>query len=289
MRSIASVLGLLVTFSSPVCAYAENKPSWVSELRYRTDETFKVRRGQQGMPFVDLEIGNSTQRCLFDTGNMIGIGLASNVLDQLKLPEIGRWSRLDDSGQVIGVNRQFRAPRVHLFGRSLSDQTIFEFSIPDLIGTIGPDTLPGTRFTLDYCAGLLAVTNSQLEAISPTFIALPLIRSTRHPRLILTMGLVNGKPVLISLDTGASRTNIDPHLVQDLALPIGPHGASIGSIQIGTLVFSVPSAKVISKAGIDPTLTPSIQLTLGSDILAQMILTVDYTTGQLLIRDARKQ
>lgn len=289
MRPITWFLGLLMTFSGPICACAENKPSWVLELGYHTTETFKIWRGQQGMPFVELEIGNSAQRCLFDTGNMVGIGLASNVLDQLNLPETGRWSRLDDGGQVIGVNRQFRAPKVYLLGRSLSDQAIFEFSIPGLVGTIGPDTLPGTRFTLDYQAELLAVTKSQLGVIPPGFIALPLIRSTRHPRLILTMAHVNGKPVLISLDTGASRTNIDPRLVHDLALPMGQHGASIDSIQIGTLVFSVPSAKVISKAGIDPTLTPSIQLTLGSDILAQMVLTVDYTTGQLLIRDARKR
>jgi Aspartyl protease len=289
MRGIKSILGILLTFSGPVCAYAENKPSWVSELGYRTDETFKVWRGQLGMPFVELGIGNSTQRCLFDTGNMMGIGLASNVLDQLKLSEIGRWSRLEDSGQVIGVDRHFRAPKVYLFGRSLSDQTIFEFSLPGLAGTIGPDTLPGTRFTLDYRAGLLAVTKSQLGSVPQAFIALPLIRSTRHPQLILTMAQVNGKPVLISLDTGASRTNIDPNLVQALALPMGPHGVSIDSIQIGTLVFSVPSAKVISKAGIDPTLTPSLQLTLGSDILAELILTVDYATGRLLIRDARQQ
>ncbi|HEX5012364.1 MAG TPA: hypothetical protein VFY71_18390 [Planctomycetota bacterium] len=53
-------------------------------------------------------------------------------------------------------------------------------------------------------------------------------------------------------------------------------GVRIDCVGIGPLVFAVPSAKVVPKSGIDSTLTPPIQLSVGSDILAQTILTVDY-------------
>jgi predicted aspartyl protease len=241
------------------------------------------------MPFVEVTIGQSTQQWLFDTGNMVGLTLATNVLDQLNLPEIGRWESLDSDGQVIGTYRQVRAPAVRLLGQTLSDQTIFEFSDSSLVGLVGPDALPGSRFTLDYRAEVLAVTSSTIATAPPGFLVLPLTRSSRHPRLILAGGRVNSRPVLIEFDTGASRTNIDPQLVRDLALPVTANGVRIDSLAIGPLVFAVPSAKVVPKSGIDPTLTPPIQLTVGSDILAQIILTVDYAGGQLLVRDARRR
>ena len=239
------------------------------------------------MPFVQVTIGESTERWLFDTGNMVGLTLETHVLDQMNLPEVGRWDRLASDGRVIGSYRRVRAPTVRLLGQTLSDQTIYEFSDSDLVGLVGPDALPGTRFTLDYRAGVLAITSSPVEIVPPGFIVLPLRRSSRHPRLILATGRVNGRPVLIEFDTGASRTNIDPQLVRDLALPATRNGVRIESLVIGPLAFAVPSAKVVPKSDIDPTLTPPIQLSVGSDILAQIILTVDYSAGRLLVRDAR--
>jgi predicted aspartyl protease len=241
------------------------------------------------MPFVEVTIGNSTHRLLFDTGNTVGLTLATRLLDQLNLPETGRWDRLGSDGRVVGTYRQVRAPRVRLLGRTLAGQTIFEFGDPDLTGLVGPDALPGSRFTLDYRARALAVSSSPLEVVPPGFVALPLTRSWRHPRLILAMGRVNGRSVLIEFDTGASRTNIDPQLVRDLALPAARNGVRIDSLEIGPLRFVVPSAKVVPKSGIDPTLTLPIQIAVGSDILGRVTLTVDYAEGRLVVRDARRR
>lgn len=263
------------------------QPAWVAQLGYRPAEVFAVRRGHLGMPFLEVAIGDSTYWLLFDTGNMVGLTLATPLLDRLRLPESGRWNSLDSDGRVIGSYRQVRAPVVRLLGRALADQTIFEFSDTALAGLVGPDALPGTRFTLDYRAGLLAVTPSSLQAVPRGYAALPLRRSTRHPRLILASGRVNGRPVLIEFDTGASRCNIDPALVRELGLPRAGNGVRIDSLAIGPLVFVVPSARVNPKAGIDPSLSPPIQLAVGSDILSRLILTVDYARGQLLLADAR--
>jgi hypothetical protein len=263
------------------------QPAWVAELGYRPDEVFALQRGYLGMPFVQVAVGDSTYWLLFDTGNMVGLTLATPLLDRLRLPESGRWDRLDSDGHVIGSYRRARAPIVRVLGRTLADQEIFEFSDTVLGGLVGPDALPGSRFTLDYRAGILAVTQSPLQHVPAGFAAVPLTRSSRHPRLILALGRVNGRPVLIEFDSGASRSNIDSALVQELFLPPAVNGVRIDSLAIGPLVFAVPSARVNPKAGIDPTLSPPIQLAVGSDILGQLILMVDYTRGQLLLRDAR--
>lgn len=287
MKRSAVLLAAVATSFLTAAGAVAQQPSWVAQLGYRPDEVFAVRRGYLGMPFVEVAIGDSTYWLLFDTGNMVGLTLATPLLDQLRLPESGRWNSVGSDGRVISSYRRVQAPVVRVLGRTLADQVIFEFSDAALPGLVGPDALPGTRFTLDYRAGILAVTSSPLQGVPPGFAALSLTRSSRHPRLILAVGRVNGRPVLIEFDTGASRTNIDPALVQELSLPAAVNGVRIDSLAIGPLVFSVPSARVNAKTGIEPTLSPPIQLAVGSDILAQLILMVDYSRGQLLLHDAR--
>lgn len=277
---------IIVTSFVATAGAGAQQPAWVTQLGYRPDELFAIHRAYLGMPFLQVAIGDSTYSLLFDTGNMVGLTLATRVLDQLQLPEIGRWDRVDSDGRVIGSYRQVRAPVVQLLGRTLRDQTIFEFSDVALRGLVGPDALPGTRFTLDYRVGILAVTSSPLQDAPPGFTTLPLTRSSRHPRLILASGRMSGRPVLIEFDTGASRTNIDPTLVQELALPTAVNGVRIDSLTIGPFLFVVPSARVNPKAAIDPTLSPPILLAVGSDILGQLILTVDYARGRLLLSAA---
>jgi predicted aspartyl protease len=283
------VLAAVSTGLLPPSLAGAQRPDWLAQLGYQSDEVFAVRRGYLGMPFVEVAIGDSSYWLLFDTGNMVGLTLSTALLDKIRLPEVGRWDRLDSDGRVVGSYRRARAPVVRLFGRTLVDQLVFEFSDAGLEGLVGPDALPGTRFTLDYGSSALAVTTSHLQRVPAGVEALPLTRSDRMPRLILAYGRVNGRPILIEFDTGASRTNIDPALVGELNLPPSDNGVRIDSLAIGSLVFSVSSARVNPKAAIDPTLSSPILLSIGSDILAQMIVTVDYSQGQLLIRDARSR
>jgi predicted aspartyl protease len=280
--SLAVVAIVLTTRGAPA-----QQPAWVSQLGYRQNEVFPVRRAYLGMPFLQVAVGDTTFWLLFDTGNTVGLTLATPLLDRLGLPEEGRWNRLDADGRVIGTYRRVRAPVVQLLGYTRRNQVIFESSDVRVGGLIGPDALPGSRFTLDYRAGIVAVTNSPLQGVPPGFTALPLTRSSRLPRLILAEGRVNGRPVLIEFDTGASRCNVDPALARDLGLPPSVNGVRIDSLVIGPLAFAVPSARVNPKAGIDTTLSPRIMLAVGSDVLSQLILTVDYERGQLLILDAR--
>lgn len=276
---------------APAAVAAEStvagQPGWVSELGYRAEEVFPARRGRLGMPFVDVMVGRRLETVLFDTGDMVGLSLATPRLDALNLPETGRWESRDADGRVIGTFRKVRAPFVLLFGQAVVDPTVYEIADTALGGLVGPDALPGTRFTLDYQAEKLALSRSPLRDVPPGFFVLPLVRSARHPRLILAMGRVNGRPILLEFDTGASRTVIDPALARDLGLERTADGVRIDSLAVGSLVFAVPSAKESVQSDIDPTLTPPIQISVGTNVLSQLLLTVDYAGGQMLIRAAR--
>jgi predicted aspartyl protease len=282
---IPGLLLLAVSLISVVCSV--HPPEWASVLAYRPDEIFPARLGRLGMPYIEVTVGETTDRLLFDTGNMVGLTLAKHVIDQLELPVIGSWNRLDSDGRIIGTYRRVRATEVRLLGRTLIDQTIFESSDDQIDGLVGPDDLTGMRFTLDYRAQILAVASSKLDTVPEGYIVVPLVHSSLHPRLILAIGRVSGKPVLFEYDTGASRSNIDPSLARDLSLPAVRNGVRIDSLQIGSIIFSIPSVKVNPKSGIDSTLASPIQFSVGSDILSQIIWTVDYDNGRMLLRDAR--
>ena len=109
------------------------------------------------------------------------------------------------------------------------------------------------------------------------------VRSSLHPLLILVYGLVNGRRTLIELDTGKSRTVINPSLASELGLTKNSRGAAIENLQIGALSFNVPSAKEVDQTGIDRALQEPIRAGIGSDILSRFVWTVDYETGLLWI------
>lgn len=86
---------------------------------------------------------------------------------------------------------------------------------------------------------------------------------------------------MIQLDTGKSRTALNPTLAGELGLRRGLTGVAIKSLQIVNLLFRVRSAKKVDQTGIDPTLPDPILVRIGSDILARFVWTVDYDAGVL--------
>ena len=113
------------------------------------------------------------------------------------------------------------------------------------------------------------------------------MRSTRHDRLILVMGHLGHREVLIEVDTGKSRTTVDPALVQELGLAKGRNGVSLPDLRIGSRVFPVEAAKEVRLGQIDPGLAVPIEVGIGSDVLSRAVLTVDYAKGKMILLPAR--
>jgi hypothetical protein len=90
--------------------------------------------------------------------------------------------------------------------------------------------------------------------------------------------------VLTEFDTGKSRTVIDPELARQLKLASNERGVQIDSLFIGDTPFAIPSAKLVSLADIDRSLPAPIELSVGSDVMSQLLITVDYATNRLVFR-----
>jgi hypothetical protein len=111
----------------------------------------------------------------------------------------------------------------------------------------------------------------------------PLIANKILPKLLVVRGSVNGHPVLIQIDTGKSRTCVDRTLATKLALPRAPRGYRIREVTIGNVTFSVSSAREESFEGISQSLPEPILLGIGSDLLSQVVFTIDYKTQLVLL------
>ena len=267
------------------CQATPGGPDWRETFHYKVESLQPIEIRQMGFPFITVELGGDTVWLPFDTGNMVGLTLESAVFHRLALACSSKWDRLDSGGNPISTGCIAHGQNVTVFGAMHDSISIYEFSHERLPGLVGPGMLPGSRFTMDYEMGVMAVDGGTGPEVVPGFVSLPLVRSPRHPRLILVQGKVRGHDVLIEIDTGKSRTTIDRELVGVLDLERTPDGVRIGRIELGPREPSVSSARIVDTSGISEGLPMPISLGIGSDILAGFVFTVDYGARRLWIQD----
>lgn len=256
---------------------------WIHSLGYRPEELFPITVGRHGFPYLPALINGRKVDLLVDTANMTGLFMHPDLAARLGLPASGYWTRLEADGSEVGRYRVFQVAELTVFGEVWKDERARERTEAGLEGAIGPRFLRGKRFTLDYRNGLMAVSQSPLPepaAVGETF---PLSAAEDYEGMILVRGAVNGRPVLIQLDTGKSRTCVDPRLASALRLPKTADGYRVDEIRLGSFSFVVPSAKEVSFKGISKGLPEPILLGIGSDILSRVVLTVDYPGKRIVL------
>ncbi|MDX1624164.1 MAG: hypothetical protein R3199_09295, partial [Gemmatimonadota bacterium] len=209
MRGFRAPGAFLLCAAFTVGACSGDVGEWAAEHGFDPAEVHEVRIGANGFPFVPVAIDGDTVELMFDTGNMVGVSLTAEKLEELDLPRIGEWTRLASDRSVVGRYGVHRAESVSVFGVELPSR-VYEWSHPRLPGLVGPRFLRGRRFTLDYDAGVLGMSEEPADPADRPPGGVPLVRSERHPDLLLVHGRVGGRRVLMELDTGKSRTVIDP-------------------------------------------------------------------------------
>ena len=269
------------------CTVDGRTDGWIGAFGYAEASLHQIEIRDFGFPHIPVGIGGDTIWLPFDTGNMVGLTLESRLFHGLDLPCSAESVRRDSGGRQVFAGCIAHDVRASVLGRVLDSTSIYEFSHERLPGLLGPGTIPGTRFTLDYSGHTLAVDSGTSEAI-PGFTSLRLVKSPAHPRLILIQGRVRGHDVLIELDTGKSRTTVDAELVESLTLERTSTGADVGLVEFGPRSATVSSARVVQTAGISEGLPLPISLGIGSDILSGFLFTVDYASGQIWIEDPRE-
>jgi hypothetical protein len=279
---------VLVTLAGLFCGCGPppGDRDWERVLGYSAGEIHAIEIGDFGYPYVPVEIGDDTVTLAFDTGNMVGVSVNEELFDRLGLATVETWDRVTSAGEPIATLRIGQSRRVSALGRDLGPVPIYELDDARLPGLLGPRFLTGGRFTLDYVSRRIAVSDAALPDTLPGFRALPLVRSERHPALVLVRGTVEGRGVLMQLDTGKSRTVVNPTLAAELGLERGERGVRIARLGIGDLSFEVPSAKEVDQSALDPELAEPILAGIGSDILSRFVWTVDYRSGTLWMPDS---
>lgn len=265
-------------------AASAQSPWWLDSLGYTAAQVSAVRVAADGFPYVPVRIDGTELWLLFDTGNMVGLTVRAAEFERLGLVQIGSVRRRDSSGDLVGAYRIGRAAAVEALGTTVRDAAVHEFQHPRLVGLFGPPDVPGNRFTLDYRGEMIAVGETPLPVTAIGRYATRMVRSDRHPRLIVVEARARGETVLIELDTGKSRTVVDPTWAASVGLDVGGRDTvAVGDVRLGETRFHVTNAKPVSLSAIDPDLPAPLVLSLGSDTLSRFVVTVDYAAGVVLL------
>jgi len=271
------VAALAAALAGGGCAGSSSQPDWLRSFGYAASDAFPIEVGDFGFPRVPVEIAGTRLELAFDTGNQVGLGVSSSVFDRLGLTAHGSYDRLDSAGRLAATLRVAEVREVSFLGRRLGVTSVYEIDEPTLPGLVGPILLGSGHFTLDYGSRMFALGTASIPGRVTGFEPVSMVRSSRHPMLILVRGTIEGRPVLIELDTGKSRTVINPNLAATLA----PH--VVMRLRIGGRSFEIRRPKEVDQTGIDPTLPEPILVGVGSDVLARFVWTVDYDTSLLWI------
>lgn len=278
-KTVAIVALTILTIclsSNAVLAQDESILQWAGKYSFEPGEVFSLEIGALGFPYIKCEINGSSIVMLFDTGNISGVFLGREAAERFGLPKTGEVVRRDSSGNRVGSFAVYTAREMTVLGKKWSDVEILQRDEERFEGAVGPRFVMEGRFTIDYKNRLIGVSSSPLPEKEVDNNDLAHLPNDRFPGMIVTRGSVNGHPILIQFDTGKSRSVIDPQLAGELNLPQDEQGAFIKEIKLGSLTFSVKSAKVLSLQGLSKGYTEPILLGIGSDILSQLVLSVDY-------------
>ncbi len=277
----------IVALLATGCAGPRTAPPWQEPLGYRAGDVFPITIGRYGFPFVEVRVNGRPQRMVWDTGNMTGLLVSPRLAERLGLPIIGARPLYDADGSPAGFSRTYRLDSLVAFGQVWTDVPAQADARNDLDGLVGPRFVADGRFTLDYRRRAMAVSRSPLPPLGAGETVLPLVRT--HDRgLIVVRGEVNGRPALIQIDTGKSRTVIDPEFARVLGLRpardrLLRSGYRMDAVRLGPHTFRVAAAKAVRLAGLGEGLDEPVVLGVGSDLLRQVVLTVDYASGVALV------
>ncbi|HEX7553847.1 MAG TPA: hypothetical protein VF378_09845 [Geothrix sp.] len=279
---LSAAFAMAACIASGQVPETQTVPPWVSSLGYQSSEIFPISIGRFGYPYLQVMVNRRAINLPLDTGNMFRLVFGQTEAQRLKLPVTGQTSSYASNGELRGLRLTFKVAEMTALGRTWVDQSASEGDQPGLEGLFGPHYLLDRRFTLDYRRGLLAVSDSAM----PTAMleeCLKLLPCRNEPGMPVVEGTVNGRKVLIQIDTGKRRTCIDTVLARELDLPRTPDGWVIAEIRIGEWTCSVKSARADDFSALGQDLPAPILLDIGSDMLPQVLMTIDLRTNRLLL------
>lgn len=256
---------------------------WQERYNYSSKEVYTMEIDEYGLPHINIKINNEELSMVFDTGNLKGMYIELDKARQLRLPRIDNWDGSDYQEDASGKYSVFHASSINAFGKTWTNQRIYELKQDRYDGSIGPFFITKERFTLDYKNRLIGAGSSKNNIDKRNSSILQIIKSNKYKDIIVVKGKINGYEGLIQINTGKSNTSIDSRLVNELNLTSTNQGYVIDSITLGNYEFSVPNASEINLKALDNGFDEPVLLCVGSDILSRVVITIDYKTNEVIL------
>lgn len=257
---------------------------WAQKHGYNPDEVYHIIIGDYGFPYIEGYINDNSILFAIDTGNLVGTMISQVKAKDLNLKQIDKWRLIDSAGSIVGEYDIYKVDSLKLFDTTFNNKKVYMMKDNTLEGSIGVDSLlDKSKITFDYRNGFLGISKSSQGLSLESDLELPLVWNDRYKGLLVVEGHVNGVKTLIQIDTGKSRTCVDERLVKKLNLPSNRGGYEINEIKLGPYIFSIKNAKKTSFSGISKGYPEPIMLGIGSDIISQIILTIDYLNKRIII------
>lgn len=269
------------------------KADWVTDLQYDADEIKPLYMSLTGCPEVEVLLNGRPFHLLFDFGCSKGFQITTAIEDQADYVVLEETNTYHADGTVRGRVKRITVDSLEVFGDRYEDQegTLADWRIFSSLpheGLIGLGYVAGRRFTLDYRRGKLGLTRKPLpDAIKESdeyeFIEL-LDPPDYHKYGVYALGQVNDVNCVIHIDTGCSKTTVDPAVLTagQRVKDNGKRCSAEVPVRLGGFAFTIRDFRVAQIRHPSPGRYP-VWMGIGSDLLKHLVITVDRTEKRNLL------
>lgn len=261
---------------------------WVTGYGYEEGQLHSLNfgAGYVGVPVVDAVIDGTLVPMILDTGTRGVASLDDERIEALGLKILDHVDWRDSGGKV-----QARVPVASAEKFSIGPVEIQNVRISGMgpesitgrrkgfVGTVGWGAFINHRLSMDYANGLMAVSPDPLPGgfeSCESRVVMNVISPEHLPGLLLVRANWGGGLALAQLDTGKSSTVFDVELFD-------PADIADQDIRIGDFRVPTRHARFGSLRGLGPQGGPPVVIGLGSDFLAQFLVTIDYPRKKVVL------
>jgi len=270
---------------------------WSQDLGYRKPQLYPLSLDALGCPFVEVDVSGVRLSLMLDSGTARGF-LITNHVPSIPHRIEERTEELNADGSHRGESFRIRVEIVSVLGKSFKNvagsRSAWQmFSSEPFNGTVGLDFFLDRRLTLDYRSRRVGVTASPLpeKLDRKRYLTVDLVEPPKSQGHILYVrAKVNGREAIVYFDTGYNVSFIDPAFAEGLVRVERPGKFKVFRervpMELGGQTFildELRESEVRRGAGFDLP----VALTLGSDILSHLIITIDIRVSKLILAVAK--
>ncbi len=262
-------------------------PDWVKDFNYDASQIHDISVGfLNPCPFIPVKIGDKKFKLLFDTGNGEGLFLTSALKGKADYEITGKTTELNADGSYRGEGELVVLKNLTIFNEefsnvhsSLSDWRMHGFF--KINGGIGLKYFQNKVVTIDYKNKKIAVRNEALDYRNlgnDRYVLIPLISSdlSKEKDLLFFQGEINGVKSTIYLDTGSTRSSLNPDDNKDTEI----------GVKLGDKEYRFKSRKLKhDKIGFQGNFEYPLRFAINSDLLKanHFVITIDKIDNNLII------